>query len=90
MARGGKRVGAGRPKGATAQHTRAFKEAVEAAFVEMDGVNGLVQWAKTNPDQFYGVVFPKLAPLQVQHQGHDGGKLIISWQTDSQDTPEGS
>lgn len=82
--------GKGRPKGTPNATTRAFKEAVEAAFVEMDGVNGLVKWARSNPDSFYSIVFPKLAPLQVQHQGHDGGKLIISWQTDTQDTPEGS
>jgi hypothetical protein len=83
-------AGKGRPKGATNANTRAFKEAVEAAFQELDGVNGLVKWAKSNPDQFYGVVFPKLAPLQVNHAGHDGGKIVITWQTDSQDTPEGS
>jgi hypothetical protein len=35
-------------------------------------------------------LFPKLLPLQVNHAGHDGGKIVITWQTDSQDTPEGS
>ena len=71
MARGGKRTGAGRPKGSVSTHTKAFKEAVEIAFSELGGVPALVEWAKTNPDAFYNGIFPKLAPLQVHHSGDD-------------------
>lgn len=28
--------------------------------------------------------------MHVNHGGHDGGRLVITWQTDTQDTPEGS
>jgi hypothetical protein len=87
MARGGSKPGerrGGRQKGTPNTNTRAFKEAVEAAFQELDGVNGLVRWAKSNPDQFYGVVFPKLAPLQVNHAGRDNGPIEVRWQTESE------
>lgn len=71
MAKGGKRPGAGRPKGSVSTHTKAFKEAVEIAFSELGGVDGLVEWARTNRDAFYNGIFPKLAPLQVHHSGDD-------------------
>ena len=71
MAKGGKRPGAGRPKGSVSTQTKAFKEAVEIAFSELGGVAGLVEWARTNPDAFYNGIFPKLAPLQVHHSGDD-------------------
>lgn len=77
MARGGKRAGAGRPKGSVSTQTKAFKEAVEIAFSELGGVDGLVEWARTNPDAFYQGIFPKLAPLQIHHSGHDGNALQL-------------
>jgi hypothetical protein len=61
----------GRTKGTPNKSTKAFKEAVEIAFSELGGVNGLIEWAKTNPDAFYNGIFPKLAPLQVHHSGDD-------------------
>jgi len=77
MGAGGRRPGAGRPKGSTSKETKAFKEAVEIAFSELGGVKGLVEWARTNPDAFYNGIFPKLAPLQVHHSGADGGHLSL-------------
>ena len=76
MAKGGRRAGAGRPKGSVSTQTKAFKEAVEIAFSELGGVNGLVEWARTNPDAFYNGIFPKLAPLQVHHSGDDSRPAI--------------
>jgi|688.fasta_scaffold366401_2 hypothetical protein len=61
----------GRTKGTPNKSTKAFKEAVEIAFSELGGVNGLIEWAKTNPDAFYNGIFPKLAPLQIHHSGDD-------------------
>lgn len=71
MAKGGRRPGAGRPKGSLSTQTKAFKEAVEIAFSELGGVPALVEWARNNPDAFYNGIFPKLAPLQVHHSGDD-------------------
>jgi hypothetical protein len=61
----------GRTKGTPNKSTKAFKEAVEIAFSELGGVDGLIEWAKTNPDAFYNGIFPKLAPLQIHHSGDD-------------------
>ncbi len=61
----------GRTKGTPNKSTKAFKEAVEIAFSELGGVNGLIEWARTNPDAFYNGIFPKLAPLQIHHSGDD-------------------
>jgi hypothetical protein len=77
MSRGGRRPGAGRPKGSISKETKAFKEAVEIAFSELGGVDGLIEWARTNPDAFYNGIFPKLAPLQVHHSGHNGGPFSL-------------
>lgn len=67
----------GRTKGTPNKSTKAFKEAVEIAFSELGGVDGLIEWAKTNPDAFYNGIFPKLAPLQIHHSGADGGPLSL-------------
>jgi len=77
MGAGGRRPGAGRPKGSVSTQTKAFKEAVEIAFSELGGVNGLVEWARTNPDAFYNGIFPKLAPLQVHLSGKDGEAVKV-------------
>ena len=44
---------------------------MEIAFDRLGGVEGLIDWARTNPDAFYNGIFPKLAPLQVHHSGDD-------------------
>jgi hypothetical protein len=85
-------AGKGRVKGVPNKVTAQAKEAIEDAFTHLQQTRdkNLRKWAEENTDSFYTVLFPKLIPVQMQHQGHDGGKLIISWQTDTQDTPEGS
>lgn len=77
MGAGGRRPGAGWPKGSVSTQTRAFKEAVEIAFSELGGVKGLVEWARTNPDAFYNGIFPKLAPLQVHVSGNNGEPIKV-------------
>lgn len=39
------------------------------AFDGIGGVPALTAWAQSNPDAFYGQVWPKILPLQVKHQG---------------------
>ncbi len=68
---GGKR-GPGRPKGSPNKTTAAFKEAVELAAQALGGNERLVSWAKEDPKNerdFWVAIYPKLAPLQVNHQG---------------------
>jgi hypothetical protein len=45
--------GPGRPKGSLNKRTIAVKEALEAAFDELGGVDGLVKWAFTDRTAFY-------------------------------------
>lgn len=68
MARPGRKKGTpktgGRTKGTPNKVTRAFKEAVMIAFDELGGVNGLVQWGRKNPTEFYKVA-SRLIPHEV-------------------------
>lgn len=57
--------GGGRPKGVPNKKTAQVKEAIELAFNQMGGVEALVAWGKKRPDIFYGQVWPKLLPMQV-------------------------
>jgi hypothetical protein len=53
---------AGRKKGTPNKATIAVKEAIERAFEGLGGVPSLIEWAKGNPDLFYGSVWPKILP----------------------------
>ncbi len=67
----GKKTG-GRVKGTPNKTTAAFKEAVELAAQALGGNERLVEWAKEDPKNerdFWVAIYPKLAPLQVNHQG---------------------
>ena len=59
--------GPGRPKGVPNKLTRAAKEAFQLAFDELGGVDGMVNWAKQDPDNlkaFYAL-YARLIPLDV-------------------------
>lgn len=61
----GENGGGGRKKGSLNTRTKEVKEAIELAFDKLGGVDALVRWGKKRPDIFYGQVWPKLLPLQV-------------------------
>lgn len=74
--------GMGRKRGTLNKSTKAFKEAVEAAAEALGGDARLAEWAQESPENeraFWTVVYPKLAPLQVNHKGsvqvHIGGRV---------------
>ena len=83
MARKPPNAGKGRPKGSVNKTTAEAKEAIALAFVGIGGQKAFEAWAKANPDTYYGTVFPKLLPVQVNHADNKGGKLVISWGTPS-------
>lgn len=62
--------GKGRPKGSRNKSTAAVKEAMELAFGALGGQQAFEEWAKKNPDTYYGVLLPKLLPVQMQHSGN--------------------
>jgi hypothetical protein len=70
----GQRFG-GRTKGTPNKTTRVAKEAIALAAENLGGVDRLVAWTKEDPANerlFWGTVFPKLLPHQVEGAGADG------------------
>ena len=80
--RGGRRAGAGRPKGRVADETADIKAMVVGALSAVGGVDYLARQAEQNPVAFMGLV-GKVLPLQLA--GHDGGRLEVEfrWKDDS-------
>lgn len=79
MARGGRRPGAGRPKGVPNRTTAEAKAAIEQAFDHLQTKTAnrkdFKSWAEDNTDDFYKLLFPKLLPVQVNHADNEGEKL---------------
>ena len=65
MAGKGQAKTGGRKKGSANKSTVAVKQALEAAFERLGGVEALAEWAEENKTEFYKL-FAKLLPLQVQ------------------------
>jgi hypothetical protein len=73
-------ISPGRPKGVPNKKTREVKEAIELCFQGLGGVKALQAWAETNPDLFYGSVWPKLLPIQHRVGGDPDNKAPIVYQ----------
>lgn len=73
MAKGGRRPGAGRPKGTPNKFTGELKDMILQALSDAGGVDYLTDQAKTNPNGFMGLV-GKTLPLK--HTGGDGGPML--------------
>jgi hypothetical protein len=70
---------AGRPKGSVNKTTAAAKAMIEQAADQLGGTARLVAWAMEAPENervFWGTVFPKLLPLQVQGPGENGAFVM--------------
>lgn len=62
-------AGKGRKKGSVNKTTKSVKEAIEIAAEGLGGAARLQAWAseeKANERIFWGQIYPKLLPLQVQ------------------------
>lgn len=75
--RGGRRPGAGRPKGSVGKAAIMAKQAIEEVFaiLQDDDRYKLEVWAKANLTLFYTSLFPKLLPLQIS--GNSDQPLVI-------------
>lgn len=73
MARGGKREGAGRPKGSANKENKQLREMILQALDEQPGggVEYLKIQAKNEPRAFLGLL-GKVLPMQVQAAADDG------------------
>lgn len=70
----------GKPKGAINKTTLAAKDAIAQAAEELGGADRLVAWVKedtANERVFWGTIYPKLLPLQVNGSGPNG-ELMLS------------
>lgn len=70
--RGGKRPGAGRPKGSLDKGNAAIRELICLALDEVGGAQYLAQVAQSHPAAFCGLL-GRVIPLQVT--GEDGGAV---------------
>lgn len=71
--------GPGRPKGVPNKTTTAAKDAIAQAAEELGGAARLVEWVKedtANERVFWGTIYPKLLPLQVNGAGPNGEHLV--------------
>ena len=71
--------GKGRPKGSLNKTTQSVKEAIELAAAGLGGALRLQEWAASDPANervFWGQIYPKLLPLQVQ--GDPNNPLAVS------------
>ena len=78
-------AGRGRKKGELNKVTRSVKDAITMAAEKLGGVDRLVEWAKENPDNerlFWGTIYPKLLPFQVnakvEHAGEAVTRVVIT------------
>lgn len=59
----------GKPKGAISKTSRSAKEAIALAAEKLGGAERLVEWVQEDPLNervFWGTIYPKLLPLQVE------------------------
>lgn len=85
-------AGKGRPKGSANKTTQAAKDAIAQAAEELGGADRLVAWVKEDPANekvFWGTIYPKLLPLQVNGAGENGEHLIDASITVSFVAPNG-
>jgi hypothetical protein len=73
-------AGKGRAKGSRNKMTLIAREAIAYAAEGLGGADRLVAWAKEDPQNervFWGTIYPKLLPLQVEGTGEGGGLTVV-------------
>ena len=80
--------GPGRPKGVPNKTTRLAKAVIAEAADRLGGPDRLVEWAKENAGNervFWGTIYPKLLPLQVnaEIEGNIAVRGALVWKTPS-------
>ena len=75
--RGGKRTGAGRPKGSIDKGNAAIRELIAMALHELGGVEYLKSTAMSHPAAFLSLI-GKTMPLQVTGEGGGAVKMELS------------
>lgn len=78
MAGGGKRVGAGRPKGSLDKHNKELREMILAALDKRGGVAYLADKAESHPQAFMSLL-GRVLPMTVAGDPEAPLGLVISW-----------
>jgi hypothetical protein len=81
----GKKTG-GRVAGTPNKVTASAKECIEKVAQGLGGPEGMLKWAQSNPDNervFWGSVYPKLLPKDVELSGPGGKTLQIVFDTET-------
>lgn len=72
----------GRKTGAPNKVTAEAKAVIAGAADALGGMDRLVEWAKSDPQNekaFWATVYPKLLPLTIGGDP-DGGPVLVTWQ----------
>ena len=80
MARGGRRVGAGRKLGSPNKLTGLARDAIASAADRLGGADRLVVWARADPQNeraFWSQIYTKLLGVQMQISGPEGGPVQV-------------
>jgi len=86
-------AGMGRPQGSLNKTTQAAKDAIAQAASELGGAARLVEWVKEEPSNervFWGTIYPKLLPLQVNGAGENGEHVLSGGITVTFKLPDGN
>jgi hypothetical protein len=79
MARGGKREGAGRPRGSLNKNNQELRDMILAALAEKGGVQYLAEKADSHPQAFMSLL-GRVLPMAVEGPGDEGEhKIVVSW-----------
>jgi hypothetical protein len=78
-ARGGKREGAGRPKGSVDKGNALIREMIVSALDEVGGVEYLVRQAEAKPVAFLALI-GKVMPVQIAGDPNAPVKISFSWE----------
>ena len=71
----------GRPLGSQNKLTIAAREAFQTAFDRTGGTEGLTEWARANPSEFYKL-YARLIPQAQEISGKDGAHLFAGMSSD--------
>lgn len=76
----------GRKAGTPNKITKAFREAVLSVFGKLGGEQHLLQWAKSEPTEFYKIA-ARLIPTELTGPAGKGFQLFINVPAEGQDKP---
>lgn len=67
----------GRVAGVPNALSRTAKENIAAVFDGMGGSQGMLDWAKANPNEFYRGVYPRMLPIDTNVSGALGSYTAV-------------